>query len=72
METFATFLAICVWNSSVTGEFPTQRTLTRNFDVFFDLRLNQLLRNNRDAGNLIRHRTRYDVIVMYYSFTKSP
>ena len=25
------------------GEFPTQRPLTRSFDVFFDLRLNKLL-----------------------------
>ena len=23
------------------GEFPTQRPVTRSFDVFFDLRLNQ-------------------------------
>ena len=27
----------------VTGEFPTQRPVTRNFDVFFDLRLNKQL-----------------------------
>ena len=26
------------------GEFPTQRPLTRSFDVFFDLRLNKRLR----------------------------
>ena len=25
------------------GEFPTQRPLTRSFDVFFDLRLNKRL-----------------------------
>ena len=25
------------------GEFPTQRPVTRNFDVFFDLRLNKRL-----------------------------
>ena len=24
----------------VTGEFPSQRPVTRSFDVFFDLRLN--------------------------------
>ena len=34
-------LAICVVNSPVPGEFPTQRPVTRSFDVFFDLRLNQ-------------------------------
>ena len=26
-----------------TGEFPTQRPVTRNFDVYFDLRLNKRL-----------------------------
>ena len=30
-------------NSPVTGEFPTQRPVTRSFDVFFDLCLNQRL-----------------------------
>ena len=30
-------------NSPVTGEFPAQRPLTRSFDVFFDLRLNERL-----------------------------
>ena len=44
METFSALLAICVGNSPVTGEFPTQRPVTRSFDVFFDLRPNQHLR----------------------------
>ena len=30
-------------NSPVTGEFPSQRSVTRSFDVFFDLRLNKRL-----------------------------
>ena len=30
-------------NSPVTSEFPSQRTVTRSFDVFFDLRLNKRL-----------------------------
>ena len=30
-------------NSLVTGEFPSQRPVTRSFDVFFDLRLNKRL-----------------------------
>ena len=30
-------------NSPATGEFPTQRPVTRSFDVFFDLRLNKYL-----------------------------
>ena len=43
METFSSSLAICVENSPVTGEFPAQRLVTQSFDVFFDLRLNNLL-----------------------------
>ena len=30
-------------NSSVPGEFPTKRPVTRSFDVFFDLRMNKRL-----------------------------
>ena len=34
---------LCAGNSPVTGEFPSQRPMTRSFDVFFDLRLNKRL-----------------------------
>ena len=37
METFSALLAICVGNSAVTDEFPTQGPVTRSFDIFFDL-----------------------------------
>ena len=40
---FSALLAICAGNSPVPGEFPTQRPVTRSFDVFFDLRLNKRL-----------------------------
>ena len=43
METFSALLAICAGNSPVTGELPTQRPVTRSFDVFFDLRPNKRL-----------------------------
>ena len=43
METFFALLALCTGNSPVTGEFPSQRPVTRSFDVFFDLRLNKRL-----------------------------
>ena len=43
METFFALLALCVGNSPVTDEFPSQRPVTRSFDVFFDLRLNKPL-----------------------------
>ena len=36
METFSALLAVCEGNSSVTDEFPSQRPVTRRFDVFFD------------------------------------
>ena len=36
-------LAFCAGNSPVTGESPSQRPVTRNFDVFVDLRLNKRL-----------------------------
>ena len=38
METLSALLAICAGNSPVPGEFPTQRPVTRSFDVYFDLR----------------------------------
>ena len=43
METFSALLALCVGNSPVTAEFPSQRPVTRDFDVFFDPRLNKRL-----------------------------
>ena len=58
--TFSTLLAICAGNSPVIGEFPTQRPVTRSFDVFFDLRLNKRLSKQCD---LRRHHTHYDVNV---------
>ena len=68
METFSALLAICAGNSPATGEFPTQRPVTRSFDVFFDLRLINGWINNGEAGDLRRHRTHYDVIVMHESW----
>ena len=43
METFSALLAICAGNLPVPGEFPTQRPVTRSFDVYFDLRPNKRL-----------------------------
>ena len=61
METFSALLAICAGNSPVPGKFPSQRPVTQNVDVFFDLRL-----NNREAGDLRRYRAHYDVTVMQH------
>ena len=62
METFSALPAICAGNSPMTGEFPTQRPVTRSFDVFFAW-INGWV-NNREAGDLGHHRAHYDVIVM--------
>ena len=62
METFSALLALCAGNSPVTGEFPTQRPVTRSFDVSLDLRMNWA--NNREAVDLRDHRAHYDVAVM--------
>ena len=76
MESFAALLAICAGNSPVAGEFPAQRPVTLSFDVFFDLRLNEGGVNNREAGDLRRHRTHYDVTIMtvvtHSSFSAGP
>ena len=36
-ENISSLLALCVWNSPVTGEFPLQRQVTRGVDIFFDV-----------------------------------
>ena len=43
METFSVLLALGEGNSPVTGDFPSQRPVTRSFDVLFDLGLNKRL-----------------------------
>ena len=43
METFSALLAFCAGNSPVPGEFPSQRPVTRSFDIFFNLCLNKPL-----------------------------
>ena len=65
IETFSALLAICTRNSPVTGEFPTQRPMTRSFDVFFDLHPNKRL--NKVIVRLVIwdaiDRVHYDVTV---------
>ena len=51
-------------NTPVTSGFPSQRPVTRSFDVFLDLRLNKRSLNNRDGGDLRRHCAHCDVAVM--------
>ena len=42
-KSFSALLAVRAGNSPVTGEFPTQRSVTRSFEVFFDLLPNKRL-----------------------------
>ena len=63
METFSVLLALCVGNSTVTGESPSQ-TLRRSFDGSLICAWTNGWANNRDVGNLRHRRTHYDVTVM--------
>ena len=63
-ETFSALLALCEGNPPVTSGLPSQRLMARSFDVFYDLCWTNGGANNRSAGDLRRHRTRYGVTVM--------
>ena len=43
METFSALLVLSDGNPPYTGRFPSQRPVTRSFDVFFDMHLNKQL-----------------------------
>ena len=60
MDTFSALLAICAGNSPVPDEFTAQRPVTRSFDFFICTWINGIV-NNREAGDLRRHRAHYDV-----------
>ena len=62
MEAFSALLARFAGNSPVTSELPSQRPVTRSFDVFFYIyaRINDWV-NNRNSCGLRRHRAHYDV-----------
>ena len=62
METFTALLALCEVIPPVTGGFPSQRPVTRNFDIFFVMRLNKRLGKQAIGGwfetpsrSLLRH-----------------
>ena len=63
METFSVLLALCMVNSLATGQFPSQRPVTRSFDVFFDLRLNKRL--SKQSWGWWFGTIHYDVTVMW-------
>ena len=56
METFSALLDLCVGNSPVTGVFPSQRSVTWSFDVFFDLCLNKRLSKQSRHWGAVQYR----------------
>ena len=56
---------LCGEFTGVTGEFPAQTPVTRSFDIFnlICTWINEWV-NDREAGDLRRHRAHCDVIVM--------
>ena len=61
METFSALLAVCAGNSPVPGEFP--HTEASDAGLWCLHPINGSV-NNREAGDLRRHRAHHDVIVM--------
>ena len=76
VETFSALLALCTGNSPVNGGLPSQRPVTRSFDVFFNLRLNKRLSKQSShwwfetpSRSLWRHcNVRTHHIYIYYHF----
>ena len=61
---FSVLLALCVGNSLVIGEFPSQRTVTRSFDVSLICPWINGWVNNLAVGDLRCHRAHHDATVM--------
>ena len=69
METLSSLLALCVGNSPVTGEFPTQRPVKWSFDVFFDLGLNNQLSKQSWGWWFWCYGAHYDIVMIMWYFT---
>ena len=66
METFSALLAFCAGNSPVPDEFSAQRPVTRSFDIFFDLHLNNELSKQSRGWWFETPSDHCDVSVMTY------
>ena len=64
MDIFSALLTLCAMKSPITGEFPSQRPVMRSFEFSFICAWINGWANNREAGDLRRHRALYDVTVM--------
>ena len=78
-------LALCAGNSLVIGEFPAQRSVTRSFNIFFDLRLNKCLSKQSWCWwfktpscslwhhcNVICHSWQYIILCTIFVYDNSP
>ena len=73
MVTFSALLAICAGNSLVTGEFPALSQWRGALMFSYVCAWMNGWVNNREAGDLRRHRAHYDVTVMsHQSFVMLP
>ena len=66
MEIFSTLQALVRGIHQSPMNAP-QKPVTRSFDVFFDLCMNN---NNCEAGDLRHHRAHFDVIIMINGLAK--
>ena len=64
METISPSLALCAGNSPVTGEFPYKGQWRGALIFSLICAWTNGWVNNREAGNLRRHRAHYDVTLM--------
>ena len=67
METCSASLAICAGNSPVTGEFAHKGQWRGAFTFSLICTWINGWVNNREAGDLRRHRAHYDVTVLWWS-----
>ena len=67
-EPFSAFLDLCSGNSPVTGEFPSQRPVTRSPNAFFDLGLHKRMGKQSWGWRFETPSSLYDVTVMKFIF----
>ena len=71
---FTWWQALCAGISQVTGEFPSQRPVTRSFDDFFGLGLNKRLRKQQRRWwfeTPLRSLWRHRIVVSHWILTRA-
>ena len=78
MKAFSALLTLCEGNPPITCGFPSQRPVTRSFDVFFDLCLNKRLSQSgrrwfeTPPRSLWRHCNDQEAQMCYWVISKRP